>query len=257
MITSQERYAEAERAILNMIPECLDSYGDPAKKWFTPEGIEAYKDTKWDPTLQTTSSSNHDMKDCLDENFMGMGDSWKPEPETTRPIAPTPRTPAFLNPTALATTAKEVAVANNFRSDASIKSFGDKIYDRAHDGDTVHTAMLEDPNLPESLLTSKVQIDLTGMEFDNTPRNNADEETISMSTMAHTTEDTRHRLKESDKQRHLLTAKNEQQATEIEARERDNEQLQAANKEMMAQLLILQKRLDAAAVSTPAPRRSK
>ena len=94
------------------------------------------------------------------------------------------------------------------------------------------------------------------MEFDDTPRDNADEETISMSTMAHTTEDTRRRLKESDKQRHLLTAENEQQATEIEARERDNELLQAANRDMMAQLLALQKRLDAAAVSTPAPRRS-
>jgi hypothetical protein len=243
-----------------MIPECLYLYGEPARKWFTPSGLEAYKDTRWDPNLKTTSSTNHDLSDCLDENFMGMGDVWRPAAVSVRPIAPTPRTPAVLNPTALSTTAEEVlaATANIGRTDASIKSFGDNIFGRDHDGDTVHTVLLKD-NLPtESLLNPTVQIDLTGMEFDNNIRNNADDESMSMSTMAHTTEDTRRRLKESDKQRHLLTAENELQATEIEAKDRENEQLLQANSNIMAQLLHLQQRLDAAAVSTApaAPRRS-
>jgi hypothetical protein len=259
LMTVRPFYDAAERTLSHMIPECLYLYGAGAAKWFTPHGVDAYKDTTWNPKEKATISSNQDMNECVDENFMGMGDEWKPEQPSERPIGGvgmlvTPATPAVLNPTVYATTAKEVAEQRDkeMRTDVSIKSFGDKIYDRPHDGDTVHTVAPDAAPPQLDINTPTVRIDLTGLEIDDHIRDHADDETISMSTMAHTTEDTRRRLKESDKQKILLTAENEQQALVLAARDQENEALQLANQAMMEQLSILQRRLDAAASTTPA-----
>jgi hypothetical protein len=251
LITTRTYYDEAERALNNMIPECLNLYGQPAAKWFTTAGLQAFKDITWDPNSNKTVSSNNEILDCLEEDFMGMGNDWR-ENSTVgtarRDLLTTHTTPvaASLNPSAYATTASEVInkrqLETTKRSDNSIKSFGDKIFDRAHDGDTVYTVIQE--NSPESITpaATTVQIDLTGMELQH--RNTSTEDdTLSMSTMAHTTESTRRRLRDSDKQKSILEQENEQQAIELEEKERDNDALQQANALMMAQLDMLQKRM--------------
>lgn len=251
LITTRNYYDQAERALNNMIPECLHLYGQPAAKWFTTAGLQAFKDITWDPNSNKTVSSNNDILDCLEEDFMGMGNDWRANSTvgtTRRDLLDTHSTPvaASLNPSAYATTASEVINKRQLetakRSDNSIKSFGDKIFDRAHDGDTVYTMIQENP--PESgadtPATTTVQIDLTGMELQH--RNTSTEDdTLSMSTMALTTESTRRRLRDSDKQKSILEQENEQQAIELEEKERDNEALQRANALMMAQLDMLQK----------------
>jgi hypothetical protein len=75
--------------------------------------------------------------------------------------------------------------------------------------------------------------------------------------MAHTTEDTRRRLKESDKQRSLLSAENEQQAQDLILLDKHNEELHLKNMQMVAQLHDLKQRLEAAAFTTPASRSRK
>jgi hypothetical protein len=238
-VTVKPFWEEAARALNNMIPECLQIFGSPAARWFTPAGLHAYKDVKWDPNSNLTISANRDIAACIEENFFMMGDGWK------KPDTPSSRKdiqealPAALNPTSRATTAAEYLAqrANDIQTDASIKSFGDQIFDRDHDGDTVHTVIIPNDNTtPISLLQPVVQLDLTGMELCTDHETRGDVESLGMSTAARTTETTRRDLKEAKQHNQALIDENELQADEMEALQRANDDLQTKLEFLMQQL---------------------
>ena len=48
---------EAQRFLVNMIPEFLHIYGDDASRWFTGEALRVYQGVRWNPEKGTTSST--------------------------------------------------------------------------------------------------------------------------------------------------------------------------------------------------------
>ncbi len=174
------------------------------------------------PGANTSLSTNTDILECVDEDFLGMKEQWmKKVAESKRPKAPS--TPAVLNPSVTVTTAAEVLnqrIATAARTDQSVASFGDAVFERDHDGFTVKTTAPNDNDQgPTSLLTPRVQIDLTGMDIDEVPNSRGDDDTISMSTMAKTTESTRQSLKSTKKKLSALEQENELQSRLREASE--------------------------------------
>jgi hypothetical protein len=60
---------EAQRFLANMIPEFLHCFGDEASKWFTGLGLLVYKDVKWNPKKETTSSAKErDSEEMVKED---------------------------------------------------------------------------------------------------------------------------------------------------------------------------------------------
>ena len=166
-MTSKLHFEEAEHVLNNMIPECLHNFGAPAADWFTPTGIKIYKDTIFDPTSGKTISVNNDLEGLVEENFLGMGTAWRDTPENPA-LTPTARegdghtTNVNLPTTLPGITVNDLITQrrnNPARSDLSIQSFGDRIFERDHDGDTVHTKGAPPTN------TTTVEVDLTGMEL--------------------------------------------------------------------------------------------
>jgi hypothetical protein len=216
LVTTKPFAREAEIVLNNMIPECLHTYGAPSAKWFTNSGLEAYKGIIWDHESRRTSSKNHEIHHFVEEDFFDMGDNWKPGPTiTTR----TETLIASLNPAVTAATVQSVLDSRNHhdgaRTDQSVASFGNRL-GRDHDGDTVKTtAPNAEPTPSTSLRPSTVQLLnengdlLTGMEITHPDRDDGD--SLSMSTMAKTTESTRRNLKSTAKQVAALTIENEKQ----------------------------------------------
>jgi hypothetical protein len=129
------REQEAQRLLVNMIPEYLHQFGEGATKWFTGAGLLVYKDVKWNPTKGTTSSAKeHKSEEMVKEDLWGLNDKWEElkktkASNTTRPDAST------LDADTMATgeesktstpTADESKTPGTARlgSDKSIASFG-------------------------------------------------------------------------------------------------------------------------------------
>ena len=124
------------------------------------------------------------------------------------------------------------------RSDRSIASFGDRIFDRDHDGQTVNTDTPDNPTDPPLLSPPTVRMDLTGMDLE--PRTPGEDDSLSMSTMAHTTESTRLTLRSTKKHNERLAEENENQSKIIEASEQAAADLQARLDIAIQQLAALQ-----------------
>ena len=61
---------EAQRFLVNMIPEFLHRFGNDASKWFTGSGLLVYKDVKWNPDKGTTSSAKErDSEEMVKEDL--------------------------------------------------------------------------------------------------------------------------------------------------------------------------------------------
>ena len=241
LYTFSPYYDEAALALNNMIPECLATFGNPAAKWFTSEGIASSKDVIWNPDQRKSLSSNTEIHDCVDKDYCGMGDKWIPENEPM--LDDVIIIPAILNPSVPATTANDVInqrLTPGIRTDQSVASFGDRVFARDHDGDTVKTVVPTSTKTPPSLLTPRVQIDLTGMDIDRADHLDRDDDSISMSTMAKTTKSTRQNLKTTKKHNSALMQENELQSRLREESEQLAETLQNRLDQAMAQLAALQ-----------------
>ncbi len=72
------REVEAQRFLLNMIPEFLHRFGDDASKWFTAQGLLVYSDTKWNPEKGTTSSAKErDSEEMVKEDLWDLTSKWE------------------------------------------------------------------------------------------------------------------------------------------------------------------------------------
>jgi len=155
-------------------------------------------------------------------------------------------------------TAKDIIAERqkgNIRSDNSVKTFGDRVFHRDHDGDTVATQhqtkdddaadiSQPDPNTATNASSKQLRFDLTGMEVADNSAIIRDDETVTMSTAEHTTGSTRVKLKQVTKQNDRLAAENENQAKELEAQTQANEDL----KTQLAELAIQMARLKQASI---------
>jgi hypothetical protein len=204
------REEEANRFLANLIPELLHTHGPDASKWFSGQGLNVYKDVRWNPKKGTTSSSNaRDSAAMVEEDVWDLGEKWKtltvtsPE-KTQRPDASlldgtkTPTTgskPQSGVEDAAATSAK---LSKRLASDKSVASFGGA-FGRDNDSDDEKEAEVkaayEAANPP----------DMTGTQFifspDQVARDNEkaalgfEPDGLSMSTAGKTTDRTRLRLK--------------------------------------------------------------
>jgi predicted DNA-binding protein YlxM (UPF0122 family) len=180
---------------------------------------------------------------------MGMGDEWKTilkQTTSQRILLPpgmdainsgdTDKNTDSLTPSAYATTANDIINQRHQltnRGDSSVKSFGDKVYDREHDGNTVQTAI---PDLPPDGDTTAPMLDLTGMEF-HARLNTLIDEDLSMSTGANTNEGTRQRLRDSVAHTKRLESETRQQHKDLIEVGRENQ-------ELMAQMQLLIQRME-------------
>ncbi len=160
------REQEAQRFLVNMIPEYLHRFGEGATKWFTGAGLLVYKDVKWNPTKGTTSSAKeHESEEMVKEDLWGLNDKWEElkktkASETTRPDAST--LDATGEESIISTpTADESKIPGTTRlgSDKSIASFGN-VFQRNRDDDD---AREEETIAKEE--AAKIH-DITGTQFE-------------------------------------------------------------------------------------------
>jgi hypothetical protein len=70
--------AEAQRFLINMIPEFLHRFGDEATKWFTGKGLLVYEGVKWNPKKGTNSSTKErDSEEMVQEDLWDLTNEWK------------------------------------------------------------------------------------------------------------------------------------------------------------------------------------
>ena len=221
LVTPKKYSEQALRILNNMIPECFHLFGPEAARWFTTTGLVAYKDTKWDP-VNNVSTSIHDdiVNDLLDEDLWEMGDSWKSMPEPTLETLNT-------NP------ANQITISNILDARAQqgvneeTESFGD-IYGRSHSGTTIA------PNRPSPQAATagrgnnrRVMFGDTSTEPGN--HNRADDGTISTVATEVTTMSTRRTLRDQ-------LAINESLRNEGNQIAQERDQLRAELERLQAQL---------------------
>jgi hypothetical protein len=74
---------EAQRFLVNMIPEFLHQFGEAATKWFTSSGLIVYQDVKWNPEKgNTTSAKEQESEEMVKEDVWDLNDKWKEICET-------------------------------------------------------------------------------------------------------------------------------------------------------------------------------
>jgi hypothetical protein len=204
------REVEAQRFLVNMIPECLHLFGDEASKWFTGSGLMVYKDVKWNPDKGTTTSAKEqESEEMVKEDLWDLTSKWeqlivtkptqRPDEAALDGTKPTP-TPA-TNPDAPAPALPEETV--RFASDRSIASFG-KVYNRPTDDDDIKEAAAlaaEQAANPDDLTGTQFEFSTEQLENDRQKAINGPPSTgMSMSTAAKTTPKTRLRLKEAQEE---------------------------------------------------------
>jgi hypothetical protein len=223
------RDIEANRFLANMIPEFLHVHGPDAAKWFTSQGINVYKDVRWNPKKGTTSSSNAKASAAMvEEDLWDLSDKWKTLSEkvsaTSRPNEKsldltgktTTQAPTLTKPPKIHkedNTAKE-KLLERLAGDKSVASFKDS-FGRDLDSDDER----DDANkAAEEAEAAKNQADLIGTKFlFSTAQLERDKERAlegyesdgrSMSTAGKTTESTRLKLKETQEELQELKLKN-------------------------------------------------
>jgi hypothetical protein len=123
------REVEAQRFLVNMIPEFLYKFGDRATIWFTTPGLLIYQDVKWNPAKRTTSSSKErDSEEMVQEDLWELNKEWekiKLTPNKSSRPDDSKLNPANPNsPPATATNTVPTGLQARLASDKSIASFG-------------------------------------------------------------------------------------------------------------------------------------
>jgi len=159
LVTTKEYGAQANQALINMIPECIHRYGDGTQGWFTTNGLDVFRHVEWDPkNNKSVSESDIYAMRHVAEDYFGMGDAWRQLAQTTNQT----KRPTLMNDSQKndgtspeditgnpnesvpQQQGKKPATANdllqalaNKKTDAP--SFG-SVYKRTHDGDTAQTS---------------------------------------------------------------------------------------------------------------------
>jgi hypothetical protein len=201
------RDREAQRFLVNMIPEFLHQYGEGASKWFTGAALLLYKDTKWNPEKGTTSSSKErNSEEMVKEDLWDLTDKWaKINVADTTSIRPATNT--LDSPRTTAPMITNDAEHHRLASDKSVASFGN-VYNRTRDADDEKEAEAQ------AMAAAAQATDLTGTQFEfsadqlendrqkalNGPHSTG----LSMSTAAKTTDSTRLKLKQAKEEIDIL-----------------------------------------------------
>jgi hypothetical protein len=178
----------ADNAINNIIPEALHTYGPSAGKWFTSQALMMYENIKWDPTKKsTTTQMATDTSKILEEDLWGLANTWK-----TRPVA---ASSAADNPVANMSAVGLAIDRMNLTSARDVASFG-SLFARDKDDDTIATTAPVVPPLPTNDKRTTIVFDAAALPGNQgVPKD--DDDGMSMSTAAKTTESTRLRLRET------------------------------------------------------------
>jgi hypothetical protein len=196
------RDVEAQRFLINMIPEFLHQYGEGASKWFTGAALLVYKEVKWNPDKGTTSSAKErNSEEMVKEDLWDLTSKWSKlkvtEKATTRPDANALNTTIT---TPVVTSDQPTPEQSRLASDKSVASFGN-VYARTRDEDDTR----EDAAIAKEAADNAV--DPTGTQFEFSPEqlerdrlkamNGPPSTGFLMSTAAKTTDSTRLKLKEA------------------------------------------------------------
>ena len=137
------REAEAQRFLVNMVPEFLHRFGSDATKWFTGEALLIYQDTKWNPEKGTTSSrKERESEEMVQEDLWNLNKKWEKIkvsaklPTTCPEVSQLVGSSSLGSPTIAVTPAAAnppTAPVNRLASDKSIASFGN-VYQQPLDG---------------------------------------------------------------------------------------------------------------------------
>ena len=200
------REEEAHRFLANLIPELLYIHGEGASKWFTSQGLNVYKDVKWNPKKGTTSSSNaRASADMVEEDLWDLSAKWKTlaeEVTTARPdisnIDKTNNNKASKKNQTKTPSPETPPLSERLASDKSVASFG-ATFGRELDSD-------DEKEANRAAEAASKLPDLTGTQFvfsaqqlarANEKSNESDSDGRSMSTAGKTTASTRLHLKEA------------------------------------------------------------
>jgi hypothetical protein len=206
------REREAQRFLVNMIPEFLYQFGQEASKWFTGEALLVYKEVTWNPKNgKTSSAKERNSEEMVQEDLWELSDKWDKINVTTtttdRPDAtaldgtkPTTTTepPTITKPTP--TTTEPNQEHQRLASDKSIASFGN-VYQRTRDEDD------DKEDAAQAQEAAAMEVDQTGTQFEFSPEQLEQDRLktlagpmstgFSMSTAGKTTGTTRLALKEA------------------------------------------------------------
>ena len=69
------RETEAQRFLVNMIPEFLYQFGEGASKWFTGAALLVYKEVKWNGT--TSSAKERNSEEMVKEDLWDLNTQWE------------------------------------------------------------------------------------------------------------------------------------------------------------------------------------
>lgn len=168
------------------------------------------------------------MTAYVEEGFFGMGKK-KLKQKPSSQSRPLPTTTAALNPAMNATTAKDIITQQMQEvkwSDQFIQLFGNRGYNWEHDGNTIKTTAsalnndsLDNTTEANNMPRAQAQINLTGMEVDNSITKKTDNDSASIAT--------RIKLTSVTKQNEALAGENENQAAEMESMETVKANLEA------------------------------
>jgi hypothetical protein len=205
------RDIEAQRFLVNMIPEFLHQYGEGASKWFTGAALLVYKDIKWNPEKGTTSSSKErNSEEMVKEDLWDLNEQWEKiqvtETKSTRP-ATTDLDADGAKRTAINKETSPSIEQIRLASDKSVASFGN-VYQRDHDQDDEIEAEAQAQiakDQAKDRTGTQFEFSTNQLENDRLKAQNGPHSTgFSMSTAAKTTDSTRLKLKEAKEEINLL-----------------------------------------------------
>lgn len=216
------REVEANRFLVNMIPEFLHTFGKDATKWFTGSGLLIYKDIKWNPTKKTTSSSKEkESEEMVQEDVWELNAKWEQLKETSTLSTDRPDATA-LDPNASSTLNEPdpphdpPELVDRLASDKSIASFGN-VYQRDLDEEDEEAAAAkakEATDNPPKLTGTQFEFNSEQIERDRQKTIDGPRSTgYSMSTAGKTTPGTRLKLKEAQEEIENLRIALAQQAS--------------------------------------------
>ena len=180
--------------ISSLIPEMVYRYGQECQKWFTSDGISYFDNVTWDPKkMATTSTTDTDTQELVDEDLWGLGDDWKLTSQMIAPTATKVGTSILKNKTR-SNVNKDRVTTTFLETDDDIKSFASAF------GVEHSTASPTGEDTGQTKKGSMVKLSSEVLTALNSKKGPVDHETCSMSTAARTTESTRVKLQDARQQ---------------------------------------------------------
>ena len=223
VVSTLRQFESAVNDIMcNMIPECIYEYPHMAKHWFTPKGIEVNIGQVWDPNKKRIKGQrSFQWESVLAEDPWGLkAMETSADEEQNEAVDLTTDKKKILNLPA-------DGLPTGHRSECP--SFG-PLLGRDMENDTVDNSIEDTHNKEEPEKT--IQFDVNVMDDDDKEKN-PDDDGMSMSTAARTTQSTRVKYKKSqemlvtsEKECKELAAKNDKLERMQETMERERQEMQ-------------------------------